>query len=162
MRHLVAQLPPQSFAVSVPFLMPSLQVGAMHTPAVHLALAQSVATTQTLPVSQVGQPSPPPQSTSVSSPFCSPSAHSLPAFAVPALPRASAASAVSGSSAEGPSPGIPAVSSPVSDTSAAQLAKPSTTPELKSPSASTQFTALIGNFIVSAPWTNCGQHCHRP
>ena len=38
--HLVAQSPPQSMSVSLPFFTPSLQVGTAHAPAVHTPLAQ--------------------------------------------------------------------------------------------------------------------------
>jgi hypothetical protein len=55
-------------SVSVPFLMPSVQVGAAtHTPPVQRALVQSVATAQCSPFGH-GQQAGPPQSTSVSAP----------------------------------------------------------------------------------------------
>jgi hypothetical protein len=69
----VAQLfghePPQSASVSVPFLMPSVQVAAWHLPDVHTPLAQSLAPVHTKPVPQRLQVVLPPQSTSVSPPF---------------------------------------------------------------------------------------------
>jgi hypothetical protein len=72
--HPDGQLPPQSTAVSAPFLTPSLQLGAWHTLPAHDALAQSAPVRQALPGAQrVAQP--PLQSTSVSVPFATPSVH---------------------------------------------------------------------------------------
>ncbi len=71
----VAQVPPQSMEVSVPFLTVSKQVGATHNPAVHTPLTQLAATVpHILPTAQAGQLAPP-QSTSVSVPFRVPSVH---------------------------------------------------------------------------------------
>ena len=74
MRHLVAQVPPQSMAVSVPFLIPSLQVpeGATQRPPVQVALLQSAPTPQVLPLAHLVMHEPP-QSTSLSLPFLMPS-----------------------------------------------------------------------------------------
>jgi hypothetical protein len=66
-------VPPQSIAVSTPFLMPSEQVAATHLPAAQSRLAQSVATLH-LPLVTQGEQEPP-QSTSLSVPFVTPSAH---------------------------------------------------------------------------------------
>jgi hypothetical protein len=55
-------------------LTPSLQVGATQTLAAQTPLAQSVAARQPRPSAQRGQV-PPPQSTSVSAPFLTPSMH---------------------------------------------------------------------------------------
>src|SRR5207253_2195365 len=67
--------PPQSTPVSVPFLTPSLQVGAWHV-TLQTPFWQSLAAPQATPVPQV-LPSPtqstPPQSTPVSLPFLTPS-----------------------------------------------------------------------------------------
>jgi hypothetical protein len=63
-------LPPQSMSASLPFLMPSVQLGAWQRPPMQLALAQSAPRTQALPGPHAGQPEPvPPQSTSLSVPF---------------------------------------------------------------------------------------------
>ncbi len=71
--HLAAQLPPQSTSLSLPFLMPSLQVGsAVQIPAMQLVLVQSPPTEQVLPLAQSATQLPP-QSTSVSVPFFTPS-----------------------------------------------------------------------------------------
>jgi hypothetical protein len=61
--------PPQSRSVSVPFVTPSLQLGAMQTLPVQTPLVQSVGALQALPSMHALQPLPPPQSTSVSVPF---------------------------------------------------------------------------------------------
>jgi hypothetical protein len=60
--------PPQSWSVSVPFLTPSRQLGAMQSPSVHTPLRQSEAAAHSLPSAHDGQLGPP-QSTSVSVPF---------------------------------------------------------------------------------------------
>jgi hypothetical protein len=68
--------PPQSTSVSVPFLTTSAHVGAWHLSGepVHTPLAQSEAPVHVLPVPHFGQDAPP-QSTSVSVPFLTTSAH---------------------------------------------------------------------------------------
>jgi len=64
--------PPQSTSPSPPFLIPSVQLGALQVPpAPQTALTQSVAETQVLPVPH--RPQGPPQSTSDSPPFFTPS-----------------------------------------------------------------------------------------
>lgn len=71
-----AHAPPQSTSVSEPFRAPSLQDATWHTPAgpaPHTAFAQSPPERQPLPFAQRGQPTPPPQSVSDSSPFLIPS-----------------------------------------------------------------------------------------
>jgi hypothetical protein len=60
--------PPQSVSVSVPFLVPSLQLLAWQKPPVHTAVWQSVFTEQCLPAAQSAAQLPP-QSTSVSLEF---------------------------------------------------------------------------------------------
>jgi hypothetical protein len=55
--------------------MPSLQVADWQTPFVHTLLAQSDAAAHFLPDAQRAQLPLPPQSTSVSPPFCTPSLH---------------------------------------------------------------------------------------
>ena len=69
--HFVAQLPPQSTSVSLPFFTPSVQLavtGARHVPLVQMPLAQSAAAEHVPPLAHfVAQL--PPQSTSVSLPF---------------------------------------------------------------------------------------------
>jgi hypothetical protein len=68
------QLPPQSTSVSVPFMMLSVQLLAAHVlPPGQLLLWQSLAAPQSSPVPQRGQAVAPPQSTSVSPPFRTPS-----------------------------------------------------------------------------------------
>jgi hypothetical protein len=57
--------------VSVPFLTPSVQIGAAHLMPVHTPLVQSAGMEQLLPVPQGEQV--PPQSTSASVPFFTPS-----------------------------------------------------------------------------------------
>jgi len=67
--------PPQSTSVSSPFRVPLVQcVGAVHCPAVHVALAQSVFPVQVREAPHF-VPQEPPQSTSVSVPFFTPSVH---------------------------------------------------------------------------------------
>jgi hypothetical protein len=66
------QLPPQSTAVSLPFLIPSVQLGCAQENAEQTPLAQSPPMMHVLAPSQAGQP-PPPQSMSVSLPFRLPS-----------------------------------------------------------------------------------------
>src|SRR3989338_8916729 len=63
--------PPQSTSVSAPFCIPSLQViiGGTHAPDTQLLETQSVFAEQESRLAQAGQV-PPPQSTSVSAPFC--------------------------------------------------------------------------------------------
>jgi hypothetical protein len=68
------QLPPQSIADSVPFLKPSVQLGAAHTRLVQTPLAQSAPVAHPLPLAHAGHV-PPPQSTPVSAPFLMPSVH---------------------------------------------------------------------------------------
>jgi hypothetical protein len=69
--------PPQSMSVSVPFLMPSVQLAARHEPPIHTPLSQSPAAVQLRPAAQRGQPEvAPPQSRSVSLPFFTKSAQS--------------------------------------------------------------------------------------
>lgn len=65
--------PPQSTAVSAPFLMLSVHVAAAQTFDWQLAVVQSVPDAQPLPTPHLGQP--PPQSMSVSVPFFAPSPH---------------------------------------------------------------------------------------
>jgi hypothetical protein len=72
--HLVAQVPPQSTSVSVPFFAASVQVAAKHLFAVHTELTQSAATAQDF-VSAHLLAHVPPQSMSVSVPFLTASAH---------------------------------------------------------------------------------------
>jgi hypothetical protein len=69
-------VPPQSTSVSPPLITPSVQVGALHVIAVasQTPLAQSAPSRQTSPVSQ-GSHVTPPQSTSASSAFWTPSSH---------------------------------------------------------------------------------------
>lgn len=62
------QLPPQSAAVSVPFLTPSVQVTGWQMFPVHTPLAQSAARLQALPAAHLVEHEPP-QSVSVSAPF---------------------------------------------------------------------------------------------
>src|SRR6202522_1987588 len=66
--------PPQSTPVSVPFWIPSVQVGAWQVRGEppHTPLAQSLATSQSVPVAQ-GAHAGPPQSTPVSAPSFTPS-----------------------------------------------------------------------------------------
>ena len=78
--------PPQSTSVSLPFCWPSPHVTAVgmpvgttegeptHAPATHTSVAQSRSRAQSLPMLQ-GSQTPPPQSTSVSFPFCRLSSH---------------------------------------------------------------------------------------
>jgi hypothetical protein len=68
--------PPQSIVVSFPFHTPSVHVGATHLPLAHLLLrqSQSDATPHVRPTGQRAQ-LPPPQSTSDSVPFLTPSLH---------------------------------------------------------------------------------------
>jgi hypothetical protein len=68
--------PPQSVSDSAPFLIRSLQAGALHSrePAGHTPLTQSPTTVQLLPSVHLGQV-PPPQLRSVSAPFCAESLH---------------------------------------------------------------------------------------
>src|SRR4051812_27962461 len=69
--------PPQSTPVSVPFLMPSLQVGTTggaHTPFTQSVLWQSLPLLQGCPFMHFGH-APPPQSVPVSVPFLMPSTH---------------------------------------------------------------------------------------
>jgi hypothetical protein len=67
--------PPQSVSDSAPFLIRSLQAGALHVrvPAGHTPLTQSPTTAQLLPSVHFEQV-PPPQLRSVSAPFCAESA----------------------------------------------------------------------------------------
>jgi hypothetical protein len=67
--------PPQSTAVSVPFLTPSAQPAVWQIPLLHTLLAQSDAALHFLPVAHRAHAVFPPQSTSVSPPFCTPSLH---------------------------------------------------------------------------------------
>jgi hypothetical protein len=68
--------PPQSVSVSVPFLTPSVQVGAAQMAVVsQTPLAQSVSRMQPAPAAQREHVTPP-QSMPVSLPFCVPSAQS--------------------------------------------------------------------------------------
>jgi hypothetical protein len=60
--------PPQSIPVSVPFLTPSLPLGATHTDLLHAPLKQFAPRAHALPSAHAG-PAAPPQSTSLSSPF---------------------------------------------------------------------------------------------
>jgi len=74
------QLPPQSTSDSLPFLTKSVQAGTLHLPPLQTPLVQSEETLQSLPsthlVAQVGDvEATPPQSTSVSVPFFTPSMH---------------------------------------------------------------------------------------
>jgi hypothetical protein len=64
----LAQLPPQSTSVSVPFLAASVHVAVAQRPPVHAPLRQSVYVLQSIPFAQSAHV-PPPQSTSVSKPF---------------------------------------------------------------------------------------------
>src|SRR5260221_1289419 len=59
-------------SVSAPFLMPSVQDAATHTPPLQTPETQSLPALQCLPTAQTGQV-PPPQSMSVSAPFLMPS-----------------------------------------------------------------------------------------
>jgi hypothetical protein len=74
--HLAQAGPPQSTSLSLPFFIPSLQapLGAAQTPFAQLALVQSEATPQVLPLAHLTQVAPP-QSMSVSPPFFIPSLH---------------------------------------------------------------------------------------
>ena len=65
--------PPQSTSVSLPFLMPSKQVGAVQTLPTQFPEAQSEACKHALPVVHVAPQVGPPQSVSVSFPFLTPS-----------------------------------------------------------------------------------------
>ena len=69
---LVGAPPPQSTSVSEPFFTPSVALGAEQRPLVQTSLVQSVFTTHFKPVPQASAlvGAPPPQSTSVSVPFC--------------------------------------------------------------------------------------------
>jgi hypothetical protein len=79
---------PQSMSVSLPFLMPSVQVGAWHSPPMQFPPWQSVPSRQALLAAQAGQPeSAPPQSTSVSVPFRTLSVHVRAAQAPPTQTR---------------------------------------------------------------------------
>ena len=69
LRHAPQAPPPQSTSVSVPFLTPSVQVGAAHLPLEQTPLVQSLGTLHFLVSAHLGQVAPP-QSTSVSAPFC--------------------------------------------------------------------------------------------
>jgi hypothetical protein len=64
----LAQLPPQSTSVSRPFMVPSLQLGALHTLPVQTPDVQSVPAAHARVTSHFGHAAPP-QSTSVSRPF---------------------------------------------------------------------------------------------
>src|SRR5580704_13239711 len=68
----VGHPPPQSTPVSVPFWIPSVQLGAWQTKPTHTPLSQSVASLQPPSVAQ-GTHAGPPQSTSVSEPSLTPS-----------------------------------------------------------------------------------------
>jgi len=73
-----AQLPPQSMSVSLPFFTASLQVGAVQTSVAagqKSGLEQSLLAAQPTPAAQRGQLFAPPQSTPVSTPFCTLSVH---------------------------------------------------------------------------------------
>jgi hypothetical protein len=70
--------PPQSTSVSPPFLTPSMQLGGTHLPDWQLSLMQSLPTPHESPFGHAGAPSligelEPPQSTSVSLSFLTPS-----------------------------------------------------------------------------------------
>jgi hypothetical protein len=67
--HLVAQEPPQSVSVSVPFLTLSLQLPAVHRLLVQTPLVQSLPALQDKPAPQRLQLDEPPQSTADSPPF---------------------------------------------------------------------------------------------
>jgi hypothetical protein len=71
--HFVGQLPPQSVPVSLPFLMPSVQLAARQIPLGQLAVVQSAPVAHFSPTGHLEQL--PPQSTSVSLPFFAPSPH---------------------------------------------------------------------------------------
>jgi hypothetical protein len=71
---LVVQVPPQSTSVSVPFSVPSVQVGAWQIFDLHTSLAQSAFITHPAPAAHAGH-EPPPQSTPVSAPFLILSVH---------------------------------------------------------------------------------------
>jgi hypothetical protein len=67
--------PPQSTSVSLAFRTPSVQVGTWHTPPLHTWLEQSLGALQPAPSPQrIQEGAGPPQSTSVSLPFSTPSA----------------------------------------------------------------------------------------
>src|SRR2546430_11314510 len=72
MAHLFGQLPPQSTSVSVPFLIPSVQLACTQLPLTQWPDAQSESLPQEPPILHAGQA--PPQSTSVSFWFFVPSA----------------------------------------------------------------------------------------
>jgi hypothetical protein len=72
--QLSAQLPPQSTPVSSWFRCASSQAGGEQAPSPQTALAQSVPALHGEPSGQPGH-APPPQSTSCSSPFRTPSLH---------------------------------------------------------------------------------------
>jgi hypothetical protein len=71
--HFGQPLPPQSLAVSVPLVTPSVQVAALHTPPVHTLLSQSLAVPHAFPATHGEQE--PPQSVSLSVPFFAWSEH---------------------------------------------------------------------------------------
>jgi len=75
--HFVAQVPPQSLSVSLPFFTPSMQLGVWHLRAVEPAPAAQTCDWQSAPPAQLSPSSQgaqaPPQSTSVSLLFFTPS-----------------------------------------------------------------------------------------
>ncbi|MES1171648.1 MAG: hypothetical protein ABUL77_00290 [Bacteroidota bacterium] len=83
-RRVGAHIPPQSTAVSVPFLTVSVQVGAAQTPAVQTPLAQLVGPVPHMRPLAHGPQDGPPQSRSVSAPFLTMSVH-VPAAHTPAV-----------------------------------------------------------------------------
>jgi hypothetical protein len=92
-----AQLPPQSMSVSLPFLMASLQLAATHLPFVHFPLLGSTQSALVLHSLFTAQPPQlPPQSTSVSLPFWTPSLQAAAAhFLATHLPLAGSAQSAS-------------------------------------------------------------------
>jgi hypothetical protein len=71
MAHGPQALPPQSWPVSLPFLMPSAHDGDWQIAPMHTAVTQSVAALQPVPAGHFWQA--PPQSCPVSLPFLTPS-----------------------------------------------------------------------------------------
>jgi hypothetical protein len=71
----VAQTPPQSTPVSLPFFVPSVHVGALQTALTQTPLAQSSCAVQGASVAHFWAHVGPPQSTPTSSPFFCPSVH---------------------------------------------------------------------------------------
>ncbi len=112
----VAHGPPQSWAVSWPFLTPSEQVGARHVPSTHDALLQSPRSEQALVLSQGSQKTPP-QSMSLSPWFFMPS-EQVAAEHLPFDPQRPLAHSLSPRHGTPGAPGPPSVEGPPAPPSA--------------------------------------------